>query len=720
MRINNITINNFQSYYGQQSVDFGKGLNLIIGKGGKGKSKLFNAFYWVLFGKLYISEIGWHSTDGLPNNANFALKRHEFINKKALKETEVGQYVNTSVRIEIIDDNGLVYEIERSVSAQRMPHENWDHEKAWTVDNNILKISYESTTGTKVKTADLAADVISELFPEGIRGYIWFQGESLDDLINFRSHENLRDAVKHISYYPYYEKLSQIISAAKTKICTLESKHMREANKHNSTVRDLVSRIESAQRTIRTETEKKKQYEEEINAINLHLTESENKLSGLASFTQLVKEYGTCDTEIARINGKLNEVDTYQRRKLPELWILRGIEEMIRRSKEIIKQHVETEYTLPERKYLDNPSKSKLEEILRDKVCFVCGSPVDAEHQHAIDYIVERMRMQEAYLQELEDYKTNLEFSKHFNMLIGKIADFPDSLLVSLSKIDGQFQDSENEIEKLQSQRKKLLEKKRSLDEKIEEAKKKHGVDPIQQAGTAQLLNNNMRGSRAELEKVKRRFNASEKIISDAKVELRTAERELEKIKGKGGASITQVEETEWKNISTFLEDICTRVQEKARIELLHLIEKKANEFYIRFTEHDTGYKGRIDIDDNYTIRFDAGLNTSHEDRKKMSIINALLSLNQEALGTYYPFISDAPTSSFDPETTHKYLIGIKDIFEQTIIITKDVEIDSDNYNDIFNAVNVSRIYNLESKLYCSDERDPEIFEVSTNIVRMK
>lgn len=720
MRINNITINNFQSYYGQQSVDFGKGLNLIIGKGGKGKSKLFNAFYWVLFGKLYISEIGWRSTDGLPNNANFALKRHEFINKKALKETEVGQYVNTSVRIEIIDDNGLVYEIERSVSAQRMPHENWDHEKAWTVDNNILKISYESTTGTKVKTADLAADVISELFPEGIRGYIWFQGESLDDLINFRSHENLRDAVKHISYYPYYEKLSQIISAAKTKICTLESKHMREANKHISTVRDLVSRIESAQRTIRTETEKKKQYEEEINAINLHLTESENKLSGLASFTQLVKEYGTCDTEIARINGKLNEVDTYQRRKLPELWILRGIEEMIRRSKEIIKQHVETEYTLPERKYLDNPSKSKLEEILRDKVCFVCGSPVDAEHQHAIDYIVERMRMQEAYLQELEDYKTNLEFSKHFNMLIGKIADFPDSLLVSLSKIDGQFQDSENEIEKLQSQRKKLLEKKRSLDEKIEEAKKKHGVDPIQQAGTAQLLNNNMRGSRAELEKVKRRFNASEKIISDAKVELRTAERELEKIKGKGGASITQVEETEWKNISTFLEDICTRVQEKARIELLHLIEKKANEFYIRFTEHDTGYKGRIDIDDNYTIRFDAGLNTSHEDRKKMSIINALLSLNQEALGTYYPFISDAPTSSFDPETTHKYLIGIKDIFEQTIIITKDVEIDSDNYNDIFNAVNVSRIYNLESKLYCSDERDPEIFEVSTNIVRMK
>ena len=118
MRITNLTINNFQSYYGLQSIDFGKGLNLIIGKGGKGKSKLFNAFYWVLFGKLYISEIGWRSTNGLPSNANFALKRHEFINKKALKETEANQSVTTSVSIEIIDDNGLVYEIERSVTAQ--------------------------------------------------------------------------------------------------------------------------------------------------------------------------------------------------------------------------------------------------------------------------------------------------------------------------------------------------------------------------------------------------------------------------------------------------------------------------------------------------------------------------------------------------------------------------------------------------------------------------
>lgn len=53
MKINNIFISNFQSYYGDQTVEFGNGLNLVIGEGGKGKSKLFNAFYWVLFGSIY-------------------------------------------------------------------------------------------------------------------------------------------------------------------------------------------------------------------------------------------------------------------------------------------------------------------------------------------------------------------------------------------------------------------------------------------------------------------------------------------------------------------------------------------------------------------------------------------------------------------------------------------------------------------------------------------
>ena len=90
-------------------------------------------------------------------------------------------------------------------------------------------------------------------------------------------------------------------------------------------------------------------------------------------------------------------------------------------------------------------------------------------------------------------------------------------------------------------------------------------------------------------------------------------------------------------------------------------------------------------------------------------------------MGIYYPFISDAPTSNFDPETTHKYLLGIKDIFGQTIIMTKDVEIDGQAYIDLLSQHNVSRIYELQSQLYCEGKtNNPELNEVSTIVSIMK
>ena len=717
MIIRNITIENFQSYYESQTIEFSKGLNLIIGNGGKGKSKLFNAFYWVLFGKIYITGIGWCTTDNLPQSAKFAMQRYEFINKRALFKAQINDKIRASVQIEIEDDKGNDYIIERSVSALRLEGEEWDSNDTWQVGGNMLKVSFDSTTGTKVLNDLLAEDKINELFPDGIRNYIWFQGESLESLINFRNKETLKAAVKHISYFPYYEKLSEIISKSKLKITGIESRKLKEVNKHNSSVKGLLSTIDNLNYKISREEENKKQFETHIETIKIALADGETKISGLASYSMLVKKYKDCENEINKLLSETTRIDEFQREKLPSLWVLRGIEPMIQQCKEIIEKHKEEEYTVPEKKYLDNPSRSKLEEILKDKKCFVCGTEF-SENDAPYHYITERLRLQEEYLKEMEEYTSNMQLSKQFNMFVGKIQDYPDSLLISLSKIDKQWKDSEDELERYMAQRRRKQDEKRKLDEQIEDIKKKHGVDPVTKAETAGIINSSIRASRSNLETIQRKLDVSKQTLSNYRSELRSAERELEKL-GAKDTTVAKVPETEWKHISTFLEDICKRVQENARKDLLHKIEERANLFYAKFTEHDNGYKGNVKIGEDYSIEFDAGLNTSHEDRKKMSIINALLSLNQEAMGTYYPFISDAPTSSFDLETTHKYLLGIKDIFGQSIVLTKDVDLESDKYLDLQNQSNVSRIYNLESKIYSGDSNRGQ-HEVSTQITILK
>ena len=717
MIIKNITIENFQSYYKSQTMDFSRGLNLVIGNGGKGKSKLFNAFYWVLFGKIYITGIGWCTTDNLPQSAKFAMQRYEFINKRALYKANINEEITASVQIELEDDKGINYIIERSVCALRLDEDNWDSDKAWQIRPNVLKVSFDSVTGTRVLNDLLAEDKITELFPDGIRNYIWFQGESLESLINFRNKETLKAAVKHISYFPYYEKLSEIISKSKIKIAGIESRKLKELNKHNANVKGLLSNIETLNYKIGKEEENKRQLESNIDTVKIALADGETKISGLASYSMLVKKYKDCENEISRLLAETTRIDNFQREKLPALWILRGIEPMIVKCKEIIEKHKEEEYTVPEKRYLDNPSRSKLEEILKDKKCFVCGTEF-SEDDAPYHYITERLRLQEEYLKEMEEYTSNMQLSKQFNMFVGKIQDYPDSLLISLSKIDKQWKDSEDELERYMAQRRRKQDEKRKLDEQIEDIKKKHGVDPVTQAETAGIINSSIRASRSNLETLQRKLDVSKQTLSNYRSELRIAERELEKL-GAKDTTVAKVPETEWKHISTFLEDICKRVQENARKDLLNKIEERANLFYAKFTEHDNGYKGNVKIGEDYSIEFDAGLNTSHEDRKKMSIINALLSLNQEAMGTYYPFISDAPTSSFDLETTHKYLLGIKDIFGQSIVLTKDVDLESDKYLDLQNQSNVSRIYNLESKIYSGDVNRGQ-HEVSTQITILK
>lgn len=721
MKINTITINNFQSYYGEHTIEFGDGLNLIIGNGGKGKSKLFNAFYWVLFGKIYVTSEGWCNTDNLYLSSHKALYLFEYINKKALFDSKIDEKVDCYVQLDLTDDKGQNYIIERHASAIRQPIKEWDKPESWNVSPSSLKVTHDVATGTKNVNGIMAEGIISNLFPEGIRGYIWFQGESLDSLIDFRKKQNLKEAVRHISYYPYYEKLTGIISDAKNKIAKQEVAKLKKANEQNTNARSLLMKLEYLRGRIQTEEENKKKYERNISQIEIALADDETKMQGLAGFSKLIQDYDECEKNIIRINNQLTEIDNNQRSLLPSLWVLRGIDKLVEQSKQIINSHVEIETALPEKKYIDEPSRAKLEEILnKDHRCFVCGSPVDDAHPHAVEWIMNRLRMQEEYYKELEDYRNNMEFSKQFNMFVGKIQDYPDFVLRSLKGIDRQFKETEEEMDILIAKRRKLLERKIELDKQIETVKQKYGVDPHREASTVPTLSSNIRASRGNLEKQRKLLGACISAISDYKRLQKEAENELSGMGANNTGTVTKVAETEWKNISTFLEAVCKDVQEKASKELRKKIEERANNFYKKFTEHDIGYTGRVEIDDDYSIAFDAGLNTSHEDRKKMSIINALLSLNQEAIGTYYPFISDAPTSSFDPSTTHKYLMGIKDIFGQTIIMTKDVEVGSDNYLDLYKQDKVSHIFQLDNQIYREDGNVPEIWEVSTIVKTLK
>jgi len=99
MLIKSIKLKNFQCYFGDEhEIIFTTGLNIITGSIASGKSKLFDAFYWVLNDKIFVTGNDWVSTKNLGIS---------FVSDKAKYESQnIDDLIETSVEIVVKTTSG--------------------------------------------------------------------------------------------------------------------------------------------------------------------------------------------------------------------------------------------------------------------------------------------------------------------------------------------------------------------------------------------------------------------------------------------------------------------------------------------------------------------------------------------------------------------------------------------------------------------------------------
>jgi len=111
MIIISIEILNFLSFYDFTRFKFDEGPTIIIGQNRTGKSKLFDAFSWVLYDKAFKSEEeDWGKTREWKDN---------IVNKYAKHLCKDGESVTTQVVLEMVGDDGYKYLIDRSYNIKK-------------------------------------------------------------------------------------------------------------------------------------------------------------------------------------------------------------------------------------------------------------------------------------------------------------------------------------------------------------------------------------------------------------------------------------------------------------------------------------------------------------------------------------------------------------------------------------------------------------------------
>ena len=394
MIIKNLTIENFRSYYGENSIDFGSGLTLIIGANGDGKTTLFEAVEWL-----------FDTVGSLPKADN------KYISKKKISELLDSESAYVKVSMTYVNDG-----------SERTIQKSFKFTKSLSGEITTSKFAYEmyiqQGVEKDVKSGDSATRQFDRDFSPSVRKYCLFKGEH--DLNIFNKEEAMSYLVETFSqirdfdpYLVFMEQAKKCAEKATDNAIKADKKNSNEAQR----LRGLI-KLEEKQ-ILELETELQNKRNEANNFQNL-LEELEKNKESSSLLVDINSRLENLKSQKLQAQRELNENYTF--RLLDDMWILMGFEPIAEEYREFVGR-LEKEQRKQQSKYdqeigakkvvaqmqmelnqghvplaIDIPNENTMREMLDEEFCKVCGRPAP-KGSEAYNFMKKR----------LDDYLASLE-----------------------------------------------------------------------------------------------------------------------------------------------------------------------------------------------------------------------------------------------------------------------------------------------------------------------
>lgn len=665
MIIKEITIQNFRSYYGINTIKFNDGLMIFIGDNGDGKTTFFEALEWLF--------------DTSKQNLDFRL-----ISEKKL--SELSEFEIDILRVSMTFDHDGEKIIEKSFSYSKD-------------GNNDIRTSdfqfkgFENVGSERIPIQ--GGRLLDRCFETAIRKYCLFKGEENLNVFNNPDALNyLIETFSNISQFdPYYndeDDNSSFTDYAESQSRKAFEKAMRSDKQNSQQERELSSKLDTLRRNLTNVRQRLRSNRENATNYTTKLNDIENSKEA----SELLRDV---NNRLKSLREKKNQSEKlineeYTIMLLDELWILSGFssifDEFQRKvslfSKEKRKLEREEDKLKGKQELVKEiaagiiplspnvPDKISMQEMIKDEFCKVCGREAK-EGTEAYDFMVnklndliksqqptvietEKQLFPNNFLRELEQKSNNLEYNQtEINSLINTIRDkieFNEARKNDANKIQENIDVEEENKKKLLAQNDGLTEE--QLQNAYENVKNwwdyKNQAEKqiiILEKEESEILN--------ELVKVQDMYNNLAKTsVAATYGKIHSA---LDKIKNA------------FKN-----------AKEKNAQDFLRLLEEKANQyleklnfdgFYgiIRIIKAPDG-TARIALQDINDV-FISSPNQALKTTMYMSVLFAVSDLTTLKRENDYPLIFDAPTSSFSPQKESDFFKVITAINKQCIIFTK-------------------------------------------------
>ena len=692
MIIKEVLIENYLCYYGIKKFSLSKGLNIILGENGEGKTKFFEALEWLLNG----------------DNDNL----DKLVSKKALAEKENDD--SFRVRVEITVEQ---YQQTKILSKQ-FTVKKIDDNKC-NVGNGVLSGIEESSNGER-NPVD-GKKLLQQIFPSEIRKYSLFKGEK--ELNVFDNEDALLNLIKVYSRAKDYEKYE-----LKSEFLRITSERAVETATRNN-IRNLAeyNRLETNIAFFQTQKNDKLTFFEQA---NVNIEKTTKNIQEVEKYINNAEALETINTRIHKIEFEISKTEfliseNYTTSLFDESWILMNFEPIHKEfakkvaNLSVERRKIQSDYDkelgikegekraklallkdlvpLP----IGTPSKAIMEEMIKDEFCKVCNRPAE-EGSEALKFMTDRLKeyldSQKESIEKEEDPKKIFEFN-YINRLVNISTNQEDGL----SKLRNINQEIKELYNFNQARKTDLLELHNKLEIELQERDR--------------IIGNSDIGSE-KLSVVLKNYNSWQKDIKDLNSDIINLKIEIKEITEKFESLLIQKENIDLSNANNFLiksrnifrdiEKIFKNTKERKYVEFINELSEISNNFLNKINVD--AFTGKIiftikrnnkiipKLVDEYEEEYAA--NESLLTSMHISILLGISELTKINKGQKYPLIFDAPTSTFGENKMTEFLNLIYETDNQIIILIKDFigkDIDDNFYiKTDFNKVKRHKAYWLK------------------------
>lgn len=678
MIITNIHIENFKCYAGDNILNPGSRLNLLVGENGEGKTVFYDAILWLINGS--------HQQDIREIVSAFAIKNN----------TEGKGSISVTIRGEDADKNKI--KLSRSFRWRET------HSILQKDSPEELRAFLTKPNGERQPLKEQAA--IQLFFPPELMKYSLFKGEG--ELRILENEDSLKNLVNLFSDARFFER---VYDATKTIQGALKTVVDRSVAKNKKAKVDLekLQKTEAAngrkKASILNKIKDNERQRENAEAIINDAENAIDKAEELKSTTDSIKEK---KEEIERVKKIINAKPSLTNSLFDDLWILKDFEPIFMEFKskveeaDVARRKIQSEFDIEQGRkqgiaegistLLDSedtpldinvPSQQVMEELIRDEHCKVCDRPAP---KGSSQYEFMRGRLEKFLESQKPKSNRDIEANQEQALKHTFIRE-----LISFNTIFSQKTLDMRELGIKIKESEKFLESRRNdlfqLESELDELEQERNNIVSQSDDSEETLSRKLKDHRG-----------ASNDLSDWKDDYRDLQGELRKIEEDISANQTKIDKlrdssagasTE-KNNLTLINDALKIIEETKKKELLTFVQKLtevSNDYYKRMNFDNFTGRISIELEDgkglnpriNIFVITDERkmkakhLNKSTETSVHLSVLFAVSKLAESSdLFERTPIFMDAPVSSFGETKRGQFLEVLSELENQIFITSKD------------------------------------------------